>query len=69
MAPIEKYILLYRIFINSNIIDSTIEEIGVGVNLFNITCQEDLEGESSSNPLQRDVNKYFTRNSIQSKEL
>ena len=46
MEPIEKCMLERRRVIKLNVIDTTIEEIGFGVNLCNIPSKEDPEGVS-----------------------
>ena len=61
--------LEYRIVIKSNIIDAAIEEIGVGVHLWNLPSKEDLEGASSYNYLQWDNINSLTNNIIQSEEI
>ena len=61
--------LYYRIIIKTNVIDSTIEEICVGVNLCNVPSKDELEASSFSNLLQWDAINPLTNNPIQPEEI
>ena len=61
--------LYYRIIIKTNVIDSTIEEICVGVNLCNVPSKDELEASSFSNLLQWDAINPLTKNPIQPEEI
>ena len=52
MAPQEEEMIEYRRIIKNDVIDSAIEEIGVGVNICNMTSNYELEASSFFNILQ-----------------